>query len=867
MRLHPRSLVLALLTIAGLLACVRPSSALPNYQPAGLVGWPAPLYLCETSPASISNYSGIVEVLYGDSTSIYPVGCMANRGTTGTAPVGFGIYVDSVLTGFSGAATLGPNFFFPTIAPVPARGGLHTFILKCDSQNADVESDENDNYYGLQASVVPTEFLAAGSSRLFPQPPNPTAGIGIIPAPFYANKDGIRCGWLPPARGRWSAFAVHAANGSNYDIGLYEPATGQGNGFRNAMATSVNPGAATEIILRNNGGVADHNHDLGVVYASGSGSYIAESRMAPDNIPMAINTVVNGSLTGNQMVAVDEYVHTVVPTVSWIRLRLETTPGIKLHLAVVSPALGVYSRNAFTDTAGTNSQGVAVLDLSVPVTGVGPNYAVIVYRDLDDGGSSPVAYTLRLISAPNYTNEKLPGWIGTIGVANGTPNLTSEPATLAGAPTATSVMFGFRNNGSMNATAGSYRLYLDGVVAVDKSGLALAPEEFTTVSPAFPSITGGRHTLSYSLDYAGAVAEWSESDNIWGKQWTWTPALLSGSVASRTAPDPQGGWTHLPAGVTPLPNLDGVRATFTPNSSSYWGATLMTPNAGNTNSLTYYAPGSGPFGAFVTPVLGITKPGGRTAAIVADVPAATSYDVGVQRVTGTGAYTIQNLTPVDLGALPITSATQTINPGQIGKLYSFKTINWLPITLQVLLQNIAGNADLALAVHQHVIGGYGVRDAETTTFSDDNGVGGHEEAVRTIQQDLTQVSILVYKVDAADLNKSVTFALRTSGGAVADVGDALPRELAFSLAGENPSRSGSTMLRFDLPSAGEASLELYDVTGQRVRTLASGTRAAGTYTLGWDGRDEGGRALANGIYFARFKAGSFARTIRVSLLQ
>ena len=72
--------------------------------------------------------------------------------------------------------------------------------------------------------------------------------------------------------------------------------------------------------------------------------------------------------------------------------------------------------------------------------------------------------------------------------------------------------------------------------------------------------------------------------------------------------------SQLPAGVTPLPNLDGVRTTITPNSSAYWGLTLMTPNAGNANSLTYYTPGSGPFGAFVTPVLGVSascSPGRR----------------------------------------------------------------------------------------------------------------------------------------------------------------------------------------------------------------------------------------------------------------
>lgn len=865
MRLHPRPLLLAFLLFAGLAGSAAPALSQANYVPVTKLFWPAPMLLRNSYMDLNTAWDGVTPVLHGDSTVIWAPCGYKNIAAASSTPTGIGIFVDSVLTtvtSLSVANSIG-TWLEPSL---PVRGGLHTFIMKADGLDADAELNENDNYYGIQASVVPTEFLPLGGSVTRPQPPNPTAGIGLVPAPFYANKDGVRMGWLPNARGRWSAVAVHAVNGANYDIGVYDPATSQTNGFRTNLSTSISSGSKTEIVVMNHPALADHDYDLGVVYVSGTGNYIAESRMAPDNVPMALNSAVNGNLVADQMVAVEEYTYQPTPSVSSVRLRLESTPGVVLRLAVVSPLFTIFSANQFTATVATNALGVAEYDLPVAPNGVATTYALVVYRDMDDGGVAPVAYTLRVLNAPNYSNAGIPGWIGTIGVSNATPGLNVDPATLSGAPTATNVMFGFSNNGNLSATGGSYRLFLDGVTAVDKTGFSLAPAEVVTVSPAFPSITGGRHTLSYSLDYAGAVAEWSETDNTWGKQWAWTPALLNGS-ASRTAPDAQGGWTHLPVDATPLPNLDAVRATFTPNSSTYWGATLMMPNAGNVNSLTYYAPGSGPFGAFVTPLLGLTKPAGRTAAILADVPVATSYDAGVQRVSGNGGYTIQNVAASDLGALPITTSTQSIGNGQIGKLYSFRTINWLPTTLQVLLQNISGDADLALAVYQHTIGGYGVRDAETTTFSDVNGAGGNEEAVRPIQQDLTQVSILVYKTNAADLTKSVSFALRTNGGAVADVGDALPRELAFALAGENPSRSGSTMLRFDLPSAGEASLELYNVTGQRVRTLASGTRAAGTYTLGWDGRGDGGRALSNGVYFARFRAGSFTRTLRVSLLR
>jgi hypothetical protein len=61
----------------------------------------------------------------------------------------------------------------------------------------------------------------------------------------------------------------------------------------------------------------------------------------------------------------------------------------------------------------------------------------------------------------------------------------------------------------------------------------------------------------------------------------------------------------------------------------------------------------------------------------------------------------------------------------------------------------------------------------------------------------------------------------------------------------NPFR-GRAMLRFGLAREGDVQLELFDVTGRNVRTLAAGKHAAGEHTLTWDGRDRQGHEVRPG---------------------
>ena len=71
-------------------------------------------------------------------------------------------------------------------------------------------------------------------------------------------------------------------------------------------------------------------------------------------------------------------------------------------------------------------------------------------------------------------------------------------------------------------------------------------------------------------------------------------------------------------------------------------------------------------------------------------------------------------------------------------------------------------------------------------------------------------------------------------------------------AAPNPLRSGVT-LRFVLPRPGRALLAVSDVQGRRVRVLNDDWLEAGEHARTWDRRDEAGRLLPDGLYFARLE--------------
>lgn len=79
--------------------------------------------------------------------------------------------------------------------------------------------------------------------------------------------------------------------------------------------------------------------------------------------------------------------------------------------------------------------------------------------------------------------------------------------------------------------------------------------------------------------------------------------------------------------------------------------------------------------------------------------------------------------------------------------------------------------------------------------------------------------------------------------------------------------SRNTSLQLELNKATQLSVQIYNLKGQLVRNLYKGILNPGSQNLGWDGRDEQGKALPAGIYFVRAATETQATSHKLLLLK
>lgn len=70
----------------------------------------------------------------------------------------------------------------------------------------------------------------------------------------------------------------------------------------------------------------------------------------------------------------------------------------------------------------------------------------------------------------------------------------------------------------------------------------------------------------------------------------------------------------------------------------------------------------------------------------------------------------------------------------------------------------------------------------------------------------------------------------------------------------------TTSITYKIAKSVEVKLNVYNLSGQKVRTLVNERKAAGSYTVKWDGSDQLGRAVVSGVYFCKLEAGDFVQT-------
>ncbi|MEZ5359993.1 MAG: PKD domain-containing protein [Candidatus Zixiibacteriota bacterium] len=89
----------------------------------------------------------------------------------------------------------------------------------------------------------------------------------------------------------------------------------------------------------------------------------------------------------------------------------------------------------------------------------------------------------------------------------------------------------------------------------------------------------------------------------------------------------------------------------------------------------------------------------------------------------------------------------------------------------------------------------------------------------------------------------------------------IPDKFALNQNYPNPFNPVTT-IKFSVPAATDVSIDVFNILGQRVATVAEGFYEPGEYKVTWDGA-----AQASGVYFYRIQAGQFTETKKMVLLK
>ena len=127
----------------------------------------------------------------------------------------------------------------------------------------------------------------------------------------------------------------------------------------------------------------------------------------------------------------------------------------------------------------------------------------------------------------------------------------------------------------------------------------------------------------------------------------------------------------------------------------------------------------------------------------------------------------------------------------------------------------------------------------------------------------------VYASDSWDSTASVngprSLTIDVSGLLALD-GIGLPEVFALHNNYPNPFNP-VTNITYDIPEVAQVTLEIYNVSGQKVRTLAQGQHEPGRYRIQWNATNDYGNPLSSGMYIYRIHAGDFVSVKKLILMK
>lgn len=105
---------------------------------------------------------------------------------------------------------------------------------------------------------------------------------------------------------------------------------------------------------------------------------------------------------------------------------------------------------------------------------------------------------------------------------------------------------------------------------------------------------------------------------------------------------------------------------------------------------------------------------------------------------------------------------------------------------------------------------------------------------------------------------------------VTDVKDeqevSLPKNFGLTQNYPNPF-NGQTNIEFQISSQSSVKIQIFNILGQKIKTLIDEEKSPGYYTIIWDSKNDFGDSMNSGIYFIKFTAGKFTEAKKMTLLK
>ena len=133
-----------------------------------------------------------------------------------------------------------------------------------------------------------------------------------------------------------------------------------------------------------------------------------------------------------------------------------------------------------------------------------------------------------------------------------------------------------------------------------------------------------------------------------------------------------------------------------------------------------------------------------------------------------------------------------------------------------------------------------------------------------------EIARIAIELTDENAQASVTAEGRINENGVVYLGELAAREIPteFELGSNYPNPfNPTTTFTYSLPETGMVTVQVFDITGRRVRVLVNEQKDAGVYKVQWDGRNDAGQQVASGMYLYQIRSGSFVDAKKMMLVK